>query len=268
MNINFASINSGSNGNCYYVGTANQAILVDVGLSCKEVCLRLDRLGISANKLKGIFISHEHSDHIKGLEVFVRKNNIPVYISEPTYRHSKLSIDEKLLRFINNKDKIEIGEMSIYCFNKIHDAIDPFSFTVTAGNQNIGIFTDLGGVCSNVLEQFSLCNVVFLESNYDVEMLKNSNYPYYLKNRISGGLGHLSNEYALELFKQHKSSKLTHLLLSHLSKNNNCPDLVYEVFSAHAGNTFIEVASRDKESKMFTVNAAPLEEVSYQAELF
>lgn len=255
MSISFASLNSGSNGNSYFVGTEGNKILIDAGISAKEIGVRLNRLNIDPTSIEAIFISHEHSDHIKGLEVFVKKYKTKVFISEPTYFGSRLKIDKGLLYFIQDGEQINIGNLKIDCFRKIHDAVDPFSFTVSSYDLKIGVFTDLGAVCSKLIKHFSSCNAAFLEANYDVELLKNSNYPYYLKSRISDGKGHLSNILALELFNNHKHEQLSHLILSHLSENNNCPDLVCSLFEQFSGHTLINVASRFKESELFSINS-------------
>ncbi len=146
-----------------------------------------------------------------------------------------------------------IGELTIAPFTKLHDAADPYSFTITSNGVTIGVITDIGSACDNVVHQFSQCHAVFLESNYDEKMLDKGRYPIYLKNRIRGGQGHISNRQALELFQKHRSASLTHLLLSHLSHNNNCPVLVEELFTANAGGVKIIVTSRTKETAVYKI---------------
>lgn len=253
MSLFIASLNSGSNGNCYYIGNNAEAVLVDVGISCRETEKRMLRLGLSMQKVKAIFISHEHGDHIRGLEVISKKLKIPVYITSATLKSGGLQIDESLLYSFKKYEGIKIGGLTVTAFPKIHDAADPCSFIVEGNETKIGVFTDIGYCCEHVINNFKQCHAVFLESNYDTEMLMGGNYPYYLKKRISGGEGHLSNDQALELFTKHKSESLSHLLLSHLSKENNSPQLVQQLFSEHAGNTHIEVASRDYESKLYCI---------------
>lgn len=252
MSLYFSSINSGSNGNCYYVGNKTEAVLIDVGISCKEVEKRMMRLGLSINKVKAIFISHEHSDHIKGLAVLAKKYNLPVYINDATLKNSRLTLDGKNT-FSFGKDTIKIGNLTVYAFSKFHDAADPYSFTIENNNFRVGVFTDIGTVCSNLISHFKNCHAAFLEANYDTKMLENGNYPYFLKQRITSGKGHLSNSQALEIFKNHKPDYMSHLLLSHLSKDNNDPQLVENLFKAIAGNTHIKVASRFEESPLYFV---------------
>jgi phosphoribosyl 1,2-cyclic phosphodiesterase len=254
MALYFTSINSGSNGNCYYVGNDNEAVLVDVGLTCKEVERRMDRLGLAINKVKAIFISHEHSDHIKGLAVFAKKHKLPVYISTATLKSSRLVLDENNTFPLNHLQNIQIGGLKISAFSKFHDAADPYSFTVECKNVRVGVFTDIGSVCDRLITHFKNCHAAFLEANYDTEMLENGRYPYFLKRRIMSGHGHLSNAQALELFTNHKASYLSHLLLSHLSKDNNDPELVEKLFNSVAGDTFVKVASRYEESEVYYVS--------------
>jgi phosphoribosyl 1,2-cyclic phosphodiesterase len=263
MALYFTSINSGSNGNCYYVGNDNEAVLVDVGLTCKEVEKRMDRLGLAINKVKAIFISHEHSDHIKGLAVFAKKHKLPVYISTATLKSSRLALDENNTFSLNHLQNIQIGNLKISAFSKFHDAADPYSFTVECNDVRVGVFTDIGSVCDRLITHFKNCHAAFLEANYDTQMLENGRYPYFLKRRIMSGHGHLSNAQALELFTNHKAPYLSHLLLSHLSKDNNDPELVENLFKNVAGDTFVKVASRYEETEVYYVSSKQNAPTSY-----
>lgn len=254
MALYFTSINSGSNGNCYYVGNEDEAILVDVGLTCKEVEKRMLRLSLSIQKVKAVFISHEHSDHIKGLAVFARKYKIPVYISAATLKSSKLVLDEQNTFGLSHIQNVQIGKLQITAFSKFHDAADPYSFTVECNGVRVGVFTDIGSVCDRLVSQFKRCHAAFLESNYCANMLANGQYPYFLKRRITSGRGHLSNAQALDLFLNHRPDYMSHLLLSHLSKDNNDPFLVEQMFNDVAGNTMIKVASRECETEVYYVS--------------
>jgi phosphoribosyl 1,2-cyclic phosphodiesterase len=250
------SLNSGSNGNCYYVGNAQEAVLIDAGISCRETEKRMLRLGLSMGKVKAIFISHEHGDHIRGLSVMAKKYRIPVYITPGTIGNSKLELPADLVNFFSSHQVIEIGSLQITCFPKIHDAAEPHSFMISCEEIKVGVFTDLGIVCEQLTHHFKQCDAAFLETNYDEELLQNGNYPYYLKKRISDGFGHLSNKQALELFITSRPAKLTHLLLAHLSKDNNNPLLVETLFKEHAQDTIIIVAPRDMETPLFTIGGA------------
>ena len=254
MSLFIASINSGSNGNCYYIGTNKAAVLIDVGISCREVEKRMLRLGLSIHLVKAIFISHEHSDHIKGVEVLSRKYKVPVYITTSTLSDSKLKIDPALLFSFQAYKPVSIDELSVLAFPKFHDASDPHSFIVRYNQIKVGILTDIGSSCKHVIDNFKQCHAAFLEANYDDQLLAEGSYPFYLKQRISGNNGHLSNHQALALFTAHKPAFMSHLLLSHLSKSNNCPTLVQELFVKHAGKTKIVVMSRDEESEVFQID--------------
>jgi phosphoribosyl 1,2-cyclic phosphodiesterase len=255
MSLFITSLNSGSNGNCYYIGNETEAVLVDAGISCKETEIRMKRLGLSIEKIKAVFISHEHKDHISGLPVLSRKYQLPVYITEGTHRNGKVGLEKKLVNRFHANETIRIGELSITAFKKFHDAEDPHSFIVASPSTRVGIFTDIGNICDEVVHYFKQCHAVFLEANYDEDMLRNGDYPYYLKKRITDGNGHLSNKQALELFLQHRSPFLSHLFLSHLSKNNNSPELVTNLFNQYAANTQVIIAPRDKETEVFHIHS-------------
>jgi phosphoribosyl 1,2-cyclic phosphodiesterase len=253
MSLFITSLNSGSNGNCYYVGNEQEAVLIDVGISCRETERRMKRLGLLMEKVKAIFISHEHGDHISGVAVLAKKYNLPVYITSATLTYGRLQLQKDMVRSFLPHKAVMIGALSITAFPKFHDASDPHSFIVSCGSVNVGVFTDLGIACEQLINYFKQCHAAFLEANYDAAMLENGSYPYHLKNRIRGGMGHLSNEQALQLFLVHRPSFMSHLLLSHLSKNNNDPRLVEDLFNAHAGNTNIIIASRYKETDVYHV---------------
>jgi phosphoribosyl 1,2-cyclic phosphodiesterase len=254
MSLYITSLNSGSNGNCYYVGNHHEAVLIDAGISCRETEKRIARSGLSFNKIKAVFITHEHSDHTRGIEVIARKYQIPVYITANTYKNSSLRLDENLLKTFEAYTPVVIGKLLVSAFPKLHDAFEPHSFKVTSDGITVGILTDIGATCEHVIQNFRQCHAAFLEANYDTLMLEEGRYPAFLKKRIRGGLGHLSNHQALELFNNHRAPFMSHLLLSHLSEHNNNPQLVQELFMKHAGSTNIVIASRYEESEVFCIS--------------
>jgi phosphoribosyl 1,2-cyclic phosphodiesterase len=254
MTLYIASLNSGSNGNCYYIGNDQEAVLVDAGLSCRETEKRMRRLGLSLSHVKGIFISHEHDDHIRGVEVLSRRYQLPVYITGTTLEHGRLSLEPHLVKSFRGYEQVAVGGLTIAAFPKSHDASDPYSFVVSSPTVRIGIFTDIGVVCDRLIHHFGQCHAAFLESNYDEKMLEEGRYPWPLKNRIRGGQGHLSNNQALELFVRHRPAFMSHLLLAHLSRDNNRPELVQEIFEGQAGGTKIMVASRDQETEVYAID--------------
>jgi phosphoribosyl 1,2-cyclic phosphodiesterase len=258
MSLFIASLNSGSNGNCYYIGNERDAILVDAGISCRETERRMHRLGLSMQKVRAIFVSHEHSDHINGITVLSKKYNLPVYITQGTLNNCSLVLDQQRTFSFIAYQAIQIGELLISAFPKFHDAAHPHSFIIECKGVKVGVLTDIGAVCENVIKHFSQCHAAFLEANYDEELLEKGRYPYHLKRRIRSGHGHLSNSQALEVFINHRSAHLSHLLLSHLSRDNNRPELVQELFSQHANGTQIIVASRYEESAVYHIDGLPV----------
>jgi phosphoribosyl 1,2-cyclic phosphodiesterase len=256
MALFIASLNSGSNGNCYYAGSQNSAVLIDVGLSCRETEKRLRQCDLEVKKIKAIFISHEHGDHIKGVSVFANKYNLPVYITDDTAKHGPHLIKHLSKNFTAN-NTITIDDITVTPFLKHHDAVHPHSFIISHNDITVGVFTDIGKVCEPLIEHFKKCHAAFLEANYDEDMLENGHYPVHLKNRIRGGNGHLSNREALDLFTSHRPPFMSHLILSHLSKENNNPQLAEALFNAHAGQTTIVAASRNEVSAVYTITANP-----------
>lgn len=254
MSLSIASLNSGSNGNCYYIGNEEEAVFIDAGLSCAETEIRMNRLGLKMDRIKGIFISHEHSDHVLGLSALVQKYKIPVFINPGTLREVRGKRMRAFVQLTESHKPVSVGSLLITPFPKNHDARDPHSFIVSCRQATVGIFTDIGQPCSQLVHYFSQCHAAFLEANYDEDMLQNGRYPYFLKNRIRGGNGHLSNHQALELFKAHRSASLSHLLLSHLSKENNSPELVQSLFEPHSASTRVIIASRYQESQLYCIS--------------
>ena len=211
------------------------------------------RLGLTMNKVKAIFISHEHIDHIRGVTVLAKKYRLPVYITQSTLTHGGLALEQQLVMSFTPYEPVQVGALSITAFPKHHDASEPHSFIVTGNAVTIGVFTDIGAPCEHVIRHFQQCHAAFLEANYDVEMLDKGRYPYYLKNRIRGGKGHLSNTQALEIFNTWRPPFMSLLLLAHLSRDNNNPALVQELFDQHANGVQIVVASRFGETAVYRI---------------
>ena len=264
MSLFVTSLNSGSNGNCYYVGNEHEAVLIDAGISCRETEKRMKRLGLKIELVKAIFISHEHGDHIRGVESIASKHKLPVYITPATLRHSKLRIDSNQVHRFRAYENVTIGDLSILAFPKQHDAIDPHSFVISAGGTHIGVFTDIGTACADVIDNFKKCHAIFLEANYDEVMLERGRYPYHLKKRISGNEGHLSNKQALDLFMAHRPAFMSHVFLSHLSQDNNSPEVALDLFHRYAAGTEVIVASRYEETAVYTITGSPLTHATVQ----
>lgn len=253
MSLYISSLNSGSNANCYYAGNHTDAVLIDAGLSCRETEKRMKQLGLEMEKVRAIFVSHEHADHISGLPGLSKKYQLPVYITPVTLQHSNIPLEPSLVRSFAHNKPVQFGSLSVNPFRKHHDGADPHSFTISCNGAEAGVITDIGYACKQVIRHFSRCQAVILESNYCESMLQNGSYPEHLKKRIRGDEGHLSNAQALELFLHYRSPELKLLILAHLSKNNNRPELVEELFMPHAGSTEIFVASRYGASPVFRV---------------
>lgn len=252
--MRYCSIASGSNGNCYYVAKGDDAILVDIGINAKHVEIRMARLGIDPASIKAIFITHEHTDHIRGLSVFSKRYQIPVYITKGSYEGSRLHMPEHLVNFIQPNAKVQIGNLIVMGIPKYHDAKEPCSFVVTDGKVNVSIMTDLGRGCENVKHVIQHSDVLLLESNFDDDMLQNGRYSYFLKNRIRSGWGHISNTTALGLFLENKSPRLKHLILGHLSGENNTVELVEELFRPHCEDIQLSIATRTEETPLFVMD--------------
>ncbi len=253
MSLFISSLNSGSNGNCYYVGNQHEAVLIDGGISRRETEKRMKRLGLSMNKVKGIFVTHEHGDHIHGVASLAKKHRLCVYATDITWQSGNLGVNDTRIERFKAYEPVRIGNLSITGFPKFHDACDPHCFIVSSESVTVGIFTDLGAPCEHVIKHFQQCHAAFLEANYDEDLLQNGSYPIHLKQRIRSDKGHLSNAQAAELFVKYRPSFMSHLFLSHLSRENNRPAIVQKLFRRIAGGTNIVIASRDRETPVYHI---------------
>lgn len=229
--VEICAIASGSNGNCYYIGNENAGILVDAGVSCKQVLNRMEERNLDPSKLQGIFISHEHVDHVRGTRVLSKKLNIPGFFNYGTWNKTHKSSKPPHYRYFHIDEPYQLGDFTIHAFAKNHDAKEPCSFRVEVEGKSIGVMTDIGSVCENFIQHFEKCDAVFLESNYDEKMLWDGPYPWPLKQRVASDLGHLSNDQALEVATKYAGENLETIFLSHLSGENNTPEIAYETFS-------------------------------------
>jgi phosphoribosyl 1,2-cyclic phosphodiesterase len=228
--MDISALASGSSGNCYYIEHDDSAILVDAGISCKQIIERLSGLKKGPEKIQGIFISHEHSDHIRGADVFARKFNVPIFATQDTMNHCLLCQNHKLIKKIEKDQLVKVGGMKIRAFSKSHDAADPVSFTIK-NDKKISVITDVGKPCKNVIKNIADSDLLCLESNHDEVMLEEGPYPYYLKKRIMSDTGHLSNIQASLCCLEHANPKLKHVILAHLSQTNNSPALAFQTFT-------------------------------------
>ncbi len=229
-----AALASGSSGNCFYVGNEKSAVLIDAGISSKQIVERLHALKKSPEKIRGIFITHEHSDHIRGADVFARQFRVPIYLTKKTAQAAKaeaktICSNKDLIKHIKNNETVEVRGMKVEAFPKSHRVADPVSFNVWNGKK-VSIITDVGYACKNVIENVSNSDFLFLESNHDEIMLERGPYPYFLKQWIKSDEGHLSNLQAALCVLEHGNPKLKHIVLSHISKTNNTEKLALETF--------------------------------------
>lgn len=227
--MKFAALSSGSCGNCFYVQEKGNSVLIDAGISCKQILERLASLNQDAGKIKGIFISHEHIDHIRGMDVLARTLGIPIFATKGTRKNGFLCSDEDLINEIKDDETIKLGGMEISAFSKSHDASQPISFQIRNG-KTISVITDVGYACKNVCESVSDSDFLVMESNHDISMLENGSYPYFLKKRILSDVGHLSNLHSSLCVLEHGKPKLKNLMLAHLSEQNNTPNLALSCF--------------------------------------
>lgn len=251
--VEICAIASGSNGNCYYVGNEEDAVLVDVGVSRKQVLMRMEARGLDPMKIRAIFISHEHADHMRGVKVLSKVLSVPVYMTKNTFQNTWNPNRPGLYNLFEPDEPVKVHTLLVHPFLKNHDAAEPCSFRVETQKKNVGVFTDIGTPCENLTHHFSQCDAMFLESNYDEEMLMNGPYPWPLKKRVSSDVGHLSNEQAVDLTQKHASVKLQTIFLSHLSGENNTPELAYRSFEGVSDKHNIVLTSRHEASSVLTV---------------
>lgn len=222
MGVSFVSLGSGSNGNATLVRVGDTLILVDAGFSAKAIAERLDTAGVRAVDLSAILVSHEHSDHVKGVGVLSRKYKVPVWLTRGTYRRLK---DQKLssVAFIHPHGSFCIGDAKITPFPVPHDAAEPCQYLIGDGKKRVAIATDMGFATRYVQQLLSGVDALLLEANYDLNMLQSGPYPYALQTRIDGRFGHLSNDQSASLAAYLDHPGLQRLFLGHLSENNNTP---------------------------------------------
>ena len=243
---------SGSKGNSLFVSCRNSSVLIDAGLSGIEIERRLKSVNINPESLTAILITHEHSDHVKGAGILSRRFDIPVYITQKTYQAARNLGKIEHLHFFECGSPFEIDQILVSPFSVSHDAEDPAGLTLEYNGHKIGIATDLGIVTNLVKEYLKNSNILYLEANHDPKMLINGSYPWHLKQRIKSRTGHLSNIDAKTLVSELKTDHLKHVILAHLSEENNCPEkAVLEVSKGlNASNIALHVAGPDQAGKV------------------
>lgn len=225
--LSIIPLGSGSKGNATLVRGGDTLVLVDCGFSMRELETRIVHAGYTPQDLSAVLITHEHSDHVKGLGPFLRRHRLPLYLSHGTWQGLK---DKKVdgVRCISPHQTLNIGDLQVEPFPVPHDAREPCQYLFAYQDKRVGLMTDIGHVTPHILSCAQRCDGLLLESNHDVEMLRNGPYPWALQERIRGGYGHLSNVNAAELLGRLELQKLQFVALGHLSESNNTPAMAQE----------------------------------------
>jgi len=231
--MKFCVLGSGSKGNATYLESGGTAILIDAGMSGAELQKRLATIGVELSEIDGILVTHEHNDHIQGVGVLSRRIKIPVYANSATF-----SAASKIINKLFSYNEFETGgtfhfrNLEIHPFSISHDTEDPVGFRISDGNVSLGYCTDTGKVSRLMQHRLASCQALILESNHDIAMLQNGTYPPYLKQRIRSSQGHLDNVEAAAFLQELAHEKLRHVVLAHLSEENNQPELAFQAAEA------------------------------------
>ena len=263
--FNFCSLYSGSSGNCLFVETDKTKILIDAGVSQRKILDALASFNVDISEIDAILVTHEHSDHTKNLGVISQKYDIPVYINKKTLNNLPSQkdkiIDENRVFYTSNKS-FSINDLDIYPFSIPHDAADPCGFNILHKGKKITIATDIGHIDNNMIKNFLDSDFILLEANYDPDILKYSRYPFHLKQRILSPIGHLSNTTCGKTISEviKKSPNCKKVMLGHLSKENNFPELALKTVYDELSNANISkedvsvtIANRDYPSKLIKI---------------
>ena len=254
--MKFYSIASGSSGNCIYVASERTRLLVDVGISKKRIEETLSMIEVSPQSLDGIFITHEHSDHIKGLGVMMRKYRLPVFATPGTIEQilkcrSLGEIDSELLQPITRDEQVIVGDISVLPVRTSHDAAEPVAYRFTCEGKRVAVLTDLGTYDEHIVATMQNLDGILIEANHDVRMLQVGSYPYYLKQRILGDQGHLSNEVSGQLLCELIHDNMKMIMLGHLSQENNLEELAFETIRQE-----IECSAREHGCRELCIDVA------------
>jgi len=253
---------SGSKGNCLIVRSREHAVILDAGIPLKRIFGALERLSIDRSLIRGILVSHEHSDHTGSVGALSRNLKIPVFITRDTLMCASNKLGNLYDRFwiMKNGESFELGDILIHPFRSSHDAIDSSNFTfqhLDIPGLKLGVATDLGFPIKTTLFHLSGCSTLVLESNHDLPMLMNGRYEWFLKQRIKDDKGHLSNEQAVGLVSQIIHPGLRQLILAHLSEENNRPEIAYETMNSYLktirSDVRLMIASQDYETELLDI---------------
>jgi phosphoribosyl 1,2-cyclic phosphodiesterase len=261
MSFRFCSLASGSSGNCQYIETEKARVLLDAGLSGKKIQDLLSSIEVKPDSLNGILVTHEHQDHIKGVGILSRRFDIPIYANEETWTGMKDSIgkiDEKNMKLIKNSNGFEINDLGINPFSISHDARDPLGYSFYSKEKKLSVLTDTGVADESIRMNLKGSDFLMVESNHDPNMLKIGRYPQFLKQRVLGKLGHLSNEDAGRLIRNLDLNEDARVILGHISMENNFPELAYQTVHnvlSEAGmeSLSIDMTYRDRPTRVYDI---------------
>jgi phosphoribosyl 1,2-cyclic phosphodiesterase len=255
--LRFKSLGSGSTGNATLVEVTSRRplrLLVDCGLGQKQLSARLAGAGLADEDIDAIFITHEHSDHIGCARQFSRRHGVPVWMSSGTYEGIGSPDFGGLLHTARDGEAIDLGDLQIMPFTVPHDAREPLQLSCTDGAAKLGILTDLGHATAHLLAHLERCNALLLECNHDSDLLTQSSYPPFLKRRVGGKYGHLSNHAAGAIAQSLAHEGLKHLVTAHLSEQNNRPDLAYQAMADALGSmTEVTIADAGSGTRWLSV---------------
>ncbi len=239
---------SGSEGNALLVCVGETCVLLDCGFSLKESVTRMAHLGVMPDQLSGILVTHEHGDHIGGVARLARSFDLPVWLTHGTLRSQPKAFSGiPMIHEIDPHGVFSVGDIEIFPFPVPHDAVEPVQFVFGDGKSRLGVLTDVGSSTPHIEAMLSGCDALVLESNHDVRMLMNGDYPYSLKQRVGGRFGHLSNQESADILTRLDTRRLQHLVAAHLSSRNNTPELAVEALSSALGceKSWVEVATQE-----------------------
>lgn len=246
LNFKVSSLGSGSKGNATLVSAGSTHLLIDCGFTVKETLKRFEALEFDAENLTAILVTHEHQDHIKGVGALSRRFNLPVYTTHGTYLSGKLGDCNS--NFISLFEHLSINDVVIEAFSIPHDAREPCQFVIEFNCKRLAIVSDLGSFTQPIIDKLRTCNALLLEMNHDYEMLMSGVYPYSLKQRVGGNLGHLNNHQSIELLKKMDFHKLDFVVATHLSEQNNCPQMVEALLADTLQDSTVEYRVATQES--------------------
>jgi len=254
--LRFQSFGSGSSGNCYYIGNASNGLLIDAGLGVRTIRKCLKNLGLDFENIWGVFVTHDHADHIKAVGPIGEKHRVPVYATRKVHEGIQRSycVTEKLYssrKYIEKGESVQVGDFKVTAFHVSHDATDNVGYTIEYKEKRFTFATDLGFVGEEVAAHLTQADYLVLEANYDEQMLRQGSYPIHLQNRIIAATGHLSNEQAGLFLAENYNERMQHIFLCHLSRENNLPELAYTTIQNHLDEKQITVG---KDVQLVTLN--------------